>query len=94
MLGSASGGAASWGRAQREEAVEAGLRFKRFQYGTVPSASELATTAARDPSGELATLDHYELPVPGTRTLARYFAMQPAFAGHPLRARLTTGRAG
>jgi hypothetical protein len=52
----------------------------------------LASAVARDPDGELATLDHYELLVPGTRTLARYFAMQPAFAGHPLRALLTTGR--
>jgi hypothetical protein len=52
----------------------------------------LATAAARDPSGELATLDHYELLVPGTRTMARYFAMQPGFTGHPLRVVLTTGR--
>ena len=54
----------------------------------------LLATAGRDPSGELATLDRYELLVPGTRTLARYFAMQHGFAGHPLRAELTTGRAG
>jgi hypothetical protein len=54
----------------------------------------LATAAAHDPSGELATLDHYELLVPGTRTMARYFAMQPVFLRHPLRVVLTTGRAG
>lgn len=54
----------------------------------------LATAGSRDPMGEAARLDHYELLVPGTRTLARYFAMQPAFHGHPLRALLTTGRAG
>ncbi len=53
----------------------------------------LATAAARDPSGELPTLDHYELLVPGTRTMARYFAMQPGFLRHPMRAVLTTGRA-
>jgi hypothetical protein len=52
----------------------------------------LATAAARAPDGELAILDHYELLVPGTRTMARYFAMQPTFARHPLRALLTTGR--
>jgi hypothetical protein len=52
----------------------------------------LATASTRDPEGELDTLDHYELLVPGTRTLARYFALQPAFARHPLRAVLTTGR--
>jgi hypothetical protein len=53
----------------------------------------LATAAVRNPAGELATLDHYELLVPGTRTMARYFAMQAGFTGHPLRAVLTTGRA-
>jgi hypothetical protein len=52
----------------------------------------LATATARDAEGELGTLDHYELLVPGTRTLARYFAMQAPFGGHPLRAFLTTGR--
>ena len=52
----------------------------------------LATAAARDVDGELATLDHYELLVPGTRTLTRYFAMQPPFRGHPMRAALTTVR--
>lgn len=54
----------------------------------------LVTAAAGSPAGELAALDHYELLVPGTRTLARYFAMQPVFSRHPLRALLTTGRAG
>jgi hypothetical protein len=53
----------------------------------------LGTAAARDPVGELATLDHYELLVPGTRTMARYFAMQPGFVRHPLRTVLTTGQA-
>jgi hypothetical protein len=77
---------------------------KRYGYGNVAEHQAeaaafavhflLATADARDPSGELATLDHYELLVPGTRTLARYFAMQPGFAGHPLRVVLTTGRAG
>jgi len=54
----------------------------------------LATAAVPDASAEATTLDHYELLVPGTRTMARYFAMQPVFARHPLRALLTTGRAG
>jgi hypothetical protein len=69
---------------------------KRYGYG---NASEhqaeaaafalhflLSTTGARDPAGAAVTLDHYELLVPGTRTLARYFALQPLFAKHPLRA--------
>lgn len=52
----------------------------------------LATAATRDAQAEAARLDHYELLVPGTRTMARYFAMQPVFGRHPLRALLTTGR--
>jgi hypothetical protein len=54
----------------------------------------LATAAVSDPGGQAAVLDHYELLVPGTRTMARYFAMQPMFSRHPLRAWLTTGRVG
>jgi hypothetical protein len=49
----------------------------------------LSTAGAHDPAASAAALDHYELLVPGTRTLARYFAMQPAFARHPLRRWLT-----
>jgi hypothetical protein len=49
----------------------------------------LSTTVARDPAVAAAALDHYELLVPGTRTLARYFALQPVFARHPLRRWLT-----
>jgi hypothetical protein len=77
---------------------------KRYGYGNVAEHQAeaaafaihflLATAAARDAAGQLATLDHYELLVPGTRTMARYFAMQAAFARHPLRTLLTTGRAG
>ena len=76
---------------------------KRYGYGNVAEHQAeaaafaihflLATAAARDPAGERPPLDHYELLVPGTRTLARYFAMQPGFVRHPLRAVLTTGRA-
>jgi hypothetical protein len=54
----------------------------------------LATAATRDARADALTLDHYELLVPGTRTLVRYLAMQPVFARHPLRGLLTTGRAG
>jgi len=52
----------------------------------------LATAATRDAGGQLLALDHYELLVPGTRTLARYFAMQPVFSHHPLRGALTGTR--
>lgn len=40
----------------------------------------------------LALLDHYELLVPGTRTMVRYFSLQPLYRNHPLRTLLTTGR--
>lgn len=49
----------------------------------------LATAHGPQADRDLVALDHYELLVPGTRTLARYFALQPAFRGHPLRRRLT-----
>ena len=52
----------------------------------------LATAASRDPAAQTVTLDHYDLLVPGTRLMARYFALQPIFRGHPLRDLLTTGR--
>jgi hypothetical protein len=68
---------------------------KRYGYGNVSEHQAeaaafaihflLSTTASRDPASAAVTLDHYELLVPGTRTLARYFALQPAFAKHPLR---------
>lgn len=72
---------------------------KRYGYGNVSEHQAeaaafaihflLSTTAARDPAAAAATLEHYELLVPGTRTLARYFALQPVFAYHPLRRWLT-----
>jgi hypothetical protein len=39
-------------------------------------------------------LDHYELLVPGTRTMVRYLALQPVYRRHPLAGLLTRGRAG
>lgn len=53
----------------------------------------LATAADSRPAGQLVMLDHYDLLVPGTRILARYFALQPAFRSHPLRRLLTSGTA-
>jgi len=51
------------------------------------------TAAARDSvSNALTLLDHYELLVPGTRTMVRYLSLQPLYRNHPLRSRLTTGR--
>jgi hypothetical protein len=48
-----------------------------------------AGTSASD--GALTLLDHYELLVPGTSAVARYLALQPVYAGHPLRQLLTVG---
>jgi hypothetical protein len=51
------------------------------------------TSVASDPvSASLTLLDHYELLVPGTRTLVRYLSLQPLYHNHPLRSVLTTGR--
>lgn len=54
----------------------------------------LQTTAASvaDESA-LILLDHYELLVPGTRVMVHYLALQPVYAGHPLRG-LLNGRTG
>jgi hypothetical protein len=52
----------------------------------------MSTALDGRPAEAGATLDHYELLVPGTRLMARYLALQPIFARHPLRAWLTTGR--
>lgn len=43
-------------------------------------------------SASLTLLDHYELLVPGTRTMVRYLSLQPLYRKHPLRSVLTTGR--
>ena len=51
----------------------------------------LQTTAGQGASAaSLVLLDHYELLVPGTRTMVRYLSMQPLYRRHPLR-RLLVG---
>jgi hypothetical protein len=51
------------------------------------------TAAARDSvNTSLTLLDHYELLVPGTRTMVRYLSLQPLYRNHPLRSVLTIGR--
>ena len=74
---------------------------KRYGYGitTEHQAEAIAfavdflqrTTAARDAENALTLLNHYELLVPGTRTMVRYLALQPIYRAHPLREVLTTG---
>ena len=53
----------------------------------------LQTTAsgAESPERGRALLDQYELLVPGTRLMARYFALQPLYHNHPLERMLTLG---
>lgn len=74
---------------------------KRYGYGE-PSEHQaeaiafavnfLHTTGAteEDAATSIALLDHYELLVPGTRILVRYFLLQPTYRHHPLRSLLTT----
>ena len=50
-----------------------------------------AVARAEDPAFP-ALLDQYELLVPGTAVMARYFALQPIYTRHPLRRMLTTGQ--
>lgn len=76
---------------------------RRYGYGTVSEqqaeaiafAVHFLQTTARpgtDPERDSQTLlEHYESLVPGTRILARYFALQPLYASHPLRHSLTGG---
>ena len=76
---------------------------KRYGYGDASeqqaeaiafAVNFLQTTAARSaPAASVTLLDHYELLVPGTRTMVRYLALQPLYRGHPLRRILTTGLA-
>jgi hypothetical protein len=51
----------------------------------------LQTSASSTMSEGVALLEHYELLVPGTGAVARYLALQPIYAAHPLRRLLTTG---
>lgn len=51
----------------------------------------LQATAARAPADPRLLLEQYERMVPGTSLLARYLALQPIYASHPLRHDLTTG---
>jgi hypothetical protein len=58
------------------------------------AVSFLQTTAgsAAPAASSLGLLEHYELLVPGTRTLTRYLLLQPVYRTHPLRSLLTTDR--
>jgi len=75
---------------------------KRYGYGNVSehqaeaiafAINFLQTTASgSEPVASSVTLlDHYELLVPGTRTMVRYLALQPIYRRHPLAGLLTTG---
>jgi hypothetical protein len=75
---------------------------KRYGYGDVAehqaeaiafATNFLQTTAAanRYSGSALTLLEHYELFVPGTRTMVRYLLLQPLYRYHPLRSALTIG---
>jgi hypothetical protein len=77
---------------------------KRYGYGSVSEHQAeaiafainflQATATGNEPATSSVTLlDHYELLVPGTRTMVRYLALQPIYRRHPLAGLLTTGRA-
>jgi hypothetical protein len=51
----------------------------------------LQATASPAAADGASLLDQYELLVPGTGAIARYLALQPIYAHHPLRRLLTTG---
>jgi hypothetical protein len=82
--------------------VESIRDSKRYGYGK-PSEHQaeaiafavdfLQTTAAGTETHALSVklLDHYELLVPGTRTMVRFLSLQPIYRKHPLR-ELLTGR--
>jgi hypothetical protein len=76
---------------------------KRYGYGDLSehqaeaiafAINFLQTTASgtENAASSLTLLDHYELLVPGTRTIVRYLSLQPIYRNHPLRPLLTTGR--
>ena len=69
---------------------------RRYGYGNasehqaeaVAFAVDFLQTTARivgGTAGSLTLLDHYELLVPGTRTMVRYLSLQPIYRRHPLR---------
>jgi hypothetical protein len=68
---------------QSEHQAEAIAFAIHFLQATAPMTGP-ATSA-------LKLLDHYELLVPGTRTMVRYLSLQPVYRHHPLRSTLTTG---
>jgi hypothetical protein len=51
----------------------------------------LQATASSPVADGASLLEEYELLVPGTGAMARYLALQPIYAGHPLRRALTSG---
>ena len=53
---------------------------------------QTTATGSQPVTGSMTLLDHYELLVPGTRTMVRYLALQPIYRRHPLAGLLTTGR--
>jgi hypothetical protein len=74
-----------YGYADLSEHQAEAIAFAVHFLQTTARPTQAATSA-------LVLLDHYELLVPGTRTMARYLSLQPLYRKHPLRSLLTTGR--
>lgn len=66
---------------QQAEAIAFAINFLQ----TTASAPETSASS-------LTLLDHYELLVPGTRTMVRHLSLRPLYRNHPLRALLTRSR--
>lgn len=75
-----------YGYGDRAEHQAEAIAFAVNFLQTTAGARETRTTS-------LTLLDHYELLVPGTRIMVRYFALLPIYRNHPLRLVLTTGKA-
>ena len=83
------------GRASAGSGIPAATATTRSR-STRRRRSRSRSTSSRSPRRRLRAspptqLEQYELLVPGTSAMVRYFALQPIYARHPLRRMLTTG---
>jgi hypothetical protein len=74
-----------YGYGERSEHQAEAIAFAVHYLQTTLAGRSTAATS-------LSLLDHYELLVPGTRTMVRYLSLQPVYRRHPLRSLLTTDR--
>jgi len=65
-------------------------KVSEHQAEAIAFAVHFLQSTTTDPA-VVTPLEHYEQLVPGTGAMARYLALQPIYARHPLRRMLTTG---